>query len=168
MRKINKKSQLKIQEMSFMLLALILFFVIAGLFYISLSASGLKKQASILQQEQAITLISKLANSPELSCGKSLCIDVDKLLVLKDRKAYQGFWDIEGLRIMKVYPYPTQEIECNAGNYDKCTVFTIKELNQSYLEEGTFVSLCRKETKDKIVYDKCEIGKILGGIKIRQ
>jgi hypothetical protein len=161
----TNKGQLKIQEMSFMLLALVLFVIIAGLFYISISAGGLKKEYARISQEETITLIARVADNPELSCGKSLCIDTDKLMVLKNRPAYQGFWDIESLKIRKIFPYSTEDIECNPGNYNTCNIFTIKSSNVDQIYDKSYVVLCRKESEERISYDKCELGMIIGGTK---
>ena len=85
---VNKKAQMKIQQMAFMLIAITLFFVLVGLFIVSAAFSGLKDKAKQLEEQEAITLVSKLANSPEFSCGtayggqKVNCIDLDKLIPL--------------------------------------------------------------------------------------
>jgi len=163
----KKRAQLKIQEMSFMLLALVLFFIIAGLFYVMLSTTNLRTEYLRLQREGAITLVARIADTPELSCGKSLCVDFDKALVLKKRGAYDDFWrGVESLEIRKIYPYISQDIECNAGNIDTCSILTIKEAETTdIIKDESYVVLCRKEADGDRVYDKCEIGVVIAGTK---
>ena len=100
----NKKGQLKIQEMSFMLLAVTIFFVLVGVLILSYKLSGLRKMATDLNEENAMTLATKLANSPEFSCGeafgniKTSCVDADKLMVLRENiDKYSKFWGVANL-----------------------------------------------------------------------
>ena len=92
MLKKEKKAQLKIQQMAFMLMALTLFFVLIGLFFIVTKLSGLKESVTNLEKENAQKLIMKLASSPEFSCenafrfGEIDCVDFDKVMVLNDGK----------------------------------------------------------------------------------
>lgn len=156
---------MKIQEMSFMLLALVLFFIIAGLFFISVSNANLKNNYENLAKEKAITTAAKLSETPELSCGERLCVDIDKVLALKDNPAFSNFWDVNGLAIRKLYPSinntnSNEEIECNTGNYDSCNIITLKEPNSNFIEVRSYTALCKKESKDGYSYDKCELGVI--------
>jgi len=158
----NKQAQLKIQEMSFMLLGLILFFVLAGVFFVILSNTGIKQTASRLSEAGAIATVSTLAGSPEFEadCGTGLCIDMDKLIVLKSIDGFDNYWNIDGLVIRKVYPYDDSgEIECNTGNYKNCNKITLVTPGSSYVEASgsSYVSLCRKEEKGDYIYDKCDI-----------
>jgi len=151
--------------MSFMLLALVLFFVIAALFFLIISNADLKKSYETLTKDKAITAISRLADTPELSCGKQGCVDSDKLLVLKNQKAFSDFWKIGGLVVKKVWPVSSDEVECNSGNYDVCNTFTLKQKSGDYVEVSSFVSLCKKESKEGYVYDKCELGKVMAYVE---
>ena len=65
MVKKTKRSQMKIQQTAFMLIAMTLLFVLAGVFFLGFKLSGLKKQALSLEENNALLLVSKLANSPE-------------------------------------------------------------------------------------------------------
>jgi len=163
------KGQMKIQEMSFMLLGLVLFFVIAGLFFLVISNAGLKGRAQSASEVKATTTISSLASSPEIGCaGKTLCVDTDKVLALKDRPSFNNFWNVKGgLIIRKTYPTLEGEIECNIGNYDNCNQFTLKEIEQGqgYSGISSFVVLCRKEAIDNYNYDKCELGEIIAYVE---
>ena len=157
----RRKAQFKIQEMSFMLLGLMIFFILAALFFIVLSNSGLKKDYAVLAEEKAITTITYLSRSPELSCGRDLCIDADKLIAIKSRTAFDNYWDIEGLVVKIVYPQTSaEEIECTPANRDSCNKFTLKEPSSGSKEISSFAYLCRKDSKDGYSYDKCEVAKV--------
>ena len=162
----KKRGQMKIQQMAFMLIAVTLFLVMAVMFILVIRFSSLKDTVDLLGERDALLLVSKIADSPEFSCGnafsepRSNCIDTDKVMALTGRlQDYSGFWGVDGIEIRKVYPSGTGE-GCTLENYPDCGKITI--LNA---ESGTgvsnFVSLCRKEGGDDGIYDKCEIGKII-------
>ena len=164
---LNKKSQMKIQQMAFMLIAVMIFFALVGLLVVTIGFSGLKEKATALQEKNAMLLVSKLANSPEFSCGQDIgskenCIDLDKVFVLKNKiNKYKNFWGVSGIEIIKIYPKDSKLIECDSGNYPNCSKITI--ISGQGIAPENFVSLCRKEfdSETNIVYDKCELGKIL-------
>jgi hypothetical protein len=157
----SKLSQMKINEMIFMVLALVLFFVIALLFYLSIIFVNIKSGVQQSSRDRNIMLVSRLADSPEFGCGasKANCIDTDKLIVLMSRQAYAGFWVVDGLVVEKI-SQNEQAKECSIGNYPNCNVFTIVKQKNNTIGDSSIVSLCRIETKNSYVYDKCEIGKI--------
>ena len=159
----NKKSQLKIQEMAFMLVAVVILFVLAGLFFIGISYRDLYKSANIQERERAVSLIAKLADTPEFSNGDG-AIDTDKLLFLQERANYEGFWPVASLEIRKIYPEESGR-KCTSRNYPDCDYFKIYDSGVSRDKVSTFVALCRKEEKDGYWYDKCELGKIIAGVE---
>src|SRR3989344_4901666 len=98
---VSKKSQMKIQQMAFMLIAVTLFFALVGLFITSVLFSGLSNSRALLEEKNAMLLASRLANSPEFSCGNAFgtsrtnCVDFDKVMALKEQiKIYSdtNFW----------------------------------------------------------------------------
>ncbi|MEK6817226.1 MAG: hypothetical protein AABX80_00330, partial [Nanoarchaeota archaeon] len=163
----NKSGQMKIQQMAFMLIAVMVFFALVGLLVVTIGFSGLKEKATALQEKNAMLLASKLANSPEFSCGQTEnCIDLDKVFVLKNninkyKTGNKNFWGVSGIEIIKIYPKDSKLIECDSGNYPNCSKITI--ISGQGIAPENFVSLCRKEfdSETNIVYDKCELGKIL-------
>lgn len=160
---LNKKlGQMKVQEMLFMLLFLFVFFIIVFLFYLRFSLGSINKDYYISSREEAIELVSRIADSPELSCGHSrlLCVDGDKLIALINHDRYKSFWSINGLVVTKIYPYNNQTIKCSLANYPNCNTYVIKEPNGSYVSDSSYVTLCHKEYQDSYTYNKCELGKI--------
>ena len=164
------KGQMKIQQMAFMLMAVTLLFVVAGLFFMVVGFSGLKDSATDLRERNAMLLVTRLSNSPEFSCGRAFdnagtnCIDADKVMVLRENSGkYEGYWgDVSNIRIEKVYP-PEGNIMCNLGNYPNCNTLEILESGSSGYFSSNFVSLCRKASGGEEVYDKCEVAKLFVG-----
>ncbi len=167
-KKLNNRGQLKIQQMTFMLIAVTLLFILVGVFFLSIRLYNVKKVATNLEEQNAMLLVSKLANSPEFSCGNSFggsrtsCIDFDKLIVLKDRaNDYSGFWGVAKIELRKIYP-SEGNIVCDMSNYPNCDIVKILDKNENTLPAvSNFVSLCRKETNGIIIYDKCELALLM-------
>jgi hypothetical protein len=166
-----KKAQMKIQQTAFMLLAVTLFFVLAGMFVLVFRFAGLKDSNTDLEAENAMRLITKIANSPEFSCGESFgtqrtnCIDADKVMALKRKiKDYEDFWGKEtNVEIIRIYP-EKGDVVCNQGNYPNCDIINLQgeEIKSEY---SNFVALCRKENLGGEAMDKCELAKIMVNYK---
>jgi len=167
----SSKSQLKIQEMAFMLMAVVIFFIIAGLFFMTIKYREMYKTSNLFEKEKTLSTIAKLAETAEFNCGKPLCIDTDKLIVMKNRKAYDGFFPVTSLSVVRIFPKNSaQEIECNENNYPDCNLFNIYEKNVKNEDKvSTFVALCRQEKDENgYWYSKCELGKIVAGMEVKQ
>jgi hypothetical protein len=163
----NKKGQLKIQQMAVMLLAVTLFFALAGMLILATQFSDLKQRATTIQADNAKLLVAKIADSPEFSCGNSFgtstssCIDADKVINLKENINQYGngnFWGVDGIEIRKIYPL-SNGTECTMQNYPDCDTITLIKSNGTGV--SNFVSLCGKRNVDGNVYDKCEMAKII-------
>ena len=164
----NKKGQMKIQQMAFMLMAVLVFLGLVGMLVLGIKYAKLKGSAEDLREENAMKLVAKLANSAEFSCGNSFgtgkisCIDADKVMILKENlDKYDGFWDISDIEIRKIYPIFQEDIICTRGNYPNCNLikFRLEEVKGNYV--SNFVSLCRKEIFEGKTYNQCDIAKIM-------
>jgi len=165
----NKKGQMKIQQTAFVLVAVTLFFVLVGMFFLNIKLSQMEESASILREREAEELVSKLANSPEFSCGSSFqgeikgaCVDFDKVMALKKNiESYKSMWGVEGIELARVFPKNNSEktIECNQDNYPDCDKITLLESEKTGKEN--YVSLCRKKDLGYRTKSKCEIGKLI-------
>jgi hypothetical protein len=165
--KMKKNAQMKIQQMAFMLMAVTLFFVLVGMFVLLFSSTGLKQTALALEEKNTLLLVSKLANSPEFSCGNSFgsnkinCIDEDKVMVLKDSiEKYRELWG-SGIQNIIIRTIPIGEAKlCTLGSYSDCNTIDIFSKGSIGFPIENFVSLCRKQAGSNGVYDKCEIAKL--------
>ena len=162
-----KRSQMKIQQMAFMLMALTLFFVLIGLIFMAGQLSGVRESATNLERENAEKLIMKLANSPEFSCGESFgtakidCVDFDKIIVFRDMVSdYSKFWGVADIEIVKLYPEASQTT-CSYRNYPDCKTTRIYSENVKKKPPiSNFVSLCRKDVVNEEVLEICELARI--------
>ena len=175
----TKKAQFKIQQMAFMLIAVTLFFVLVGMFFVMVVFSNIRESASLLEEENALLLVTRLANSPEFSCENAFgetkinCVDSDKIMALKNNiNKYSGFWGVSGIEIRKIYPEGSG-VECTSENSPDCD--KIKIIPGSGTGISNFVALCRKEKTVKEIYDeegnltetysyiqdKCELARII-------
>ena len=163
----NKRSQIKIQQMAFMLMALTLFFVLIGLIFMAVQLSGVRESATNLEKENAEKLIMKIANSPEFSCGESFgtakidCVDFDKIIVFRDMVSdYSKFWGVADIEIVKLYPEASQTT-CSYRNYPDCKTTRIYSENVKKKPPiSNFVSLCRKDVVNEEVLEICELARI--------
>jgi len=162
-----KKGQIKIQQMAFVLVAVMIFFALAGLFYFTLLSSDITSSAESLREKEVKESVRKLSGSPEFAwtiddCPS--CVDFDKVLALKERASYEDYWQFPYLSVERVYPEGTGE--CTRQNYPDCGEITLVNTGEEYVSYSAFVSLCRREGGEG--YNKCELGKIIMGFKTIQ
>jgi hypothetical protein len=165
---VNKRGQLKIQQMVMMILAVTLFFVLAGMLILVFTLSNLKQKATQTQADNARLLVSKIADSPEFSCGDSFgtglssCIDGDKVINLKSLIGDYGngkFWGVSGLEIRKIYPKNNGTI-CTGGNFPNCDrMILIPQTNGTGV--SNFVSLCYLKSEQGNPYVKCDLAEAI-------
>ncbi len=160
----GRRAQFKIQQMAFVLVAIMIFFAIAALFYFSIRVGSLRESAESLAEQEAKELVRKLSETPEFSfSGCANCIDLDKILMLKDRRSYEKFWELEFLMVEKVYPSSDASNnpggECTRANYPNCKTITLTESENFGAPSSAFVSLCYWKA-EKGGYVKCELGRI--------
>lgn len=163
---VNKKGQIKIQQMSFMLIGLTLFFIVVGLFVLSFVLSGMKNSKSNLNDQQATLLVQKLANSPEFSCGSAFgtqmidCVDMDKVFALLGHiQNYKGLWRVNGIEIRTIYP--NSQTKCTLENYPNCGYMVVLNQTDTGIDKSSYVSLCRKVKSGDSVHNKCELGELI-------
>lgn len=157
----DKKGQMKIQQMAFVLVAMMVFFAMVALVYFSIRMSGLESSAVSLEEEKAKELVKKISSSAEFAFGVTdcpNCIDLDKVLILSERKSYEGFWQLDYLEVERIYPYG--EGICDRTNYPDCKSIKIIDSENYGSAVSAFVSLCRWESS-KDGYFKCEVGRII-------
>ena len=158
----SKRAQMKIQQMAFMLVAVMIFFALVGLIYFAISLSNVQQKAGELAEKEAKEIVRKLSGSPELaftaSSDCSSCIDLDKAILLTRQEEYKNFWNLDYLMIEKISPVMSSA-ECTISNYPDCGKITIIDKSGGSLATKTaFVSLARWDpTTNNFVY---ELGRI--------
>ena len=166
----SKCSQFKIQQMSFMLLAVVLFFILVALFWLTLQSKNLHKTATQLEEDKAVAVSIFLADSSEFNCAsESYCIDTDKIIALMDKSNYNGFWPVSYIKIRRV-GNETKDKICNKANYPDCNIYDVYNNNNvNYNGTGisSFVALCRYEKVDEYTNRICDLGKIIIGYDIK-
>jgi len=155
------KGQLKIQQMAFVLVATMIFFSLVFLFYVVVRYSSLEGDVEELRSQEVLETIRQISTTAEFSWTRescSSCIDLDKVLMLKGRESYGGFWKgVPLLQIERVHPRYNEQ-ECTTQTYPECDVITLIKKDTNIVAHSSFVSLCRFESEEK--YYKCELGKI--------
>ncbi|MCR4284509.1 MAG: hypothetical protein NUV97_00510 [archaeon] len=163
------RAQMKIQQMTFMIIAVFIFFVFVGLFFINWQFKDIKGDVNSLNKAEAISSLKVLANMPEFNCDsrESMCLDEDKLRVLSGSlgEEYASFWPVSSIKVYKIYPSFDSVIKCPTLNCNYFEIFDDHQQNSSR-EFSTYVSICKKVKENSYVFDKCEIGKLVLGMKI--
>lgn len=160
------KGQFKIQQMVFVLVAILILFAIASVFFISIRFGGLHSDVEDLRKSEVLEQVRKITGTPEFIWSSwedcASCVDLDKVFIIKDRVSYQGFWnDIPLLKVSRVYPkYDTEE--CTPESYPRCNSITLVQ-KEGYEAYESYVSLCRYDGADGEI--RCELGKVIMGFE---
>ena len=114
----QKRGQLKIQEIAFVLLGVVFLFALVLLFFVSFQYRSWQKVSVQVGEARAITLLEVVASMPELRCSSSfssaseaVCIDVDKIDYFNRtrsiRDKYAILWEsaqAAGIEVQEIYP----------------------------------------------------------------
>jgi len=161
------KGQMKIQQMAFVLVATLIFFVMVALFYFSIQMRTIRQEATTLESERASADVAKLSSTAEFAWKAGIsaredcpnCIDLDKALALKFLGGYNSLWKFDYLTIRKTYPFTNETIECTLANYPNCNTITIVSKKVG-TPASAIVPLCRW-INEANGYRKCDIGIII-------
>ena len=153
----SKKGQMKIQQMAFVLVALMVFAAIVGIVFIILTMSRIESGASDLRDQEAKELVRSIASSAEFRFRDcAFCIDLDRALILKNSEEYREFWNLDYLAFERLMS--EEDEECRIGNYPDCSIITVVNRTADFgVAYSSFVSLCRWDSG--ISDFRCEIGK---------
>ena len=167
MRKIG---QMKIQQMAFMIMAVFLFFILVGLFFIGIQFKDVRGTAAQLQKDQAISSLRVIADMPELNYDSSetMTVDEDKLEVMSSNfsGAYNVFWPVASVGVYKIYPAFDSVKKCPGLG---CNFYDIYDSGQSNVKTySTYVSICKRVREEGSAFDRCEVGKLVVGVKINE
>lgn len=162
-----KNGQMKIMQMSFMIIGVFFFFVLVGLFVLGIVLRDVSGGAEELAREEAISSLEVIASLPEFSYSArdSMTVDEDKLKVLAGGfgATMDEFWPIASIEVYKVYPSFTSVVKCPALN---CNYYDVYDSGQKNVEKvSSYVSICKRVKEFGSVYDRCEIGKMVVGMR---
>lgn len=139
-----EKGQLKIQEMAFVLLAIVLLGFLAFIFYARLQSESLQASAEDIKEATAVSLRDKIAAMPELKCAEATCIDKDKAKMLKDYDVSGMFQGIVEAKIIQLYPSEESIVLYSEG--------------QGEVSYSTFINLCEQKNIAGIFDYECGLG----------
>ena len=159
-----KSAQMKIQQMAFMIVAVLFFFILVGLFFLSWQYKSVRGNYAQLQKDSAISSLSVLTDMPELTCGY-LCLDADKLQAMVGKsESYRDFWSVASIEVRKVHPEVSEWVECPSAD---CNVYEVYDSGQTNQKKySTYVSLCKKIKEGGYIYDNCDIAKLIVGVEV--
>ncbi len=156
---INKKAQIKIQEMAFVLVAVVFLFALLFLFFARFQQTQITEMSTEIRELRTVTMLRVVASLPELRCSSSFgsatevaCIDKDKLRAFDEdsvlRNNYKEIWNsasISKVMIQEVY-----------GGDESFVVYE-KPTGLSTVTYSTYIPLCEETTFSK---SECNIAKI--------
>ncbi len=157
-----RRGQLKVQEMAFVLVALMVFFALVAVLYLSVRTSFLEQGVRESSDERARSAARYLAATPEFAWHAcSGCVDLDKVFLLKQRLnrtlSISVLDEYDFLAFESLYP-PRAGGECTAGTYPACNRTTLIKTRADYgIAVSSFVTLCRWDGGEGGV---CELGKL--------
>jgi len=162
-----KRGQMKIMQMAFMIVAVLIFFVMVGLFFLVISISGVREGAEELAREEAISFLGGLAGLSEFSydSDESYSVDRDKLRVMMGfSDYYEEFWPVASIEVYDLYPGADELIECPG---EGCNHYLIYDSGQVDVEKySSYVSICSRVRESSTVYDECSVGKLVVGVEL--
>src|SRR3989344_1827591 len=152
---LRKKGQMKIQEMVFVLVAIMIFFAIVLIFYINVRLAGIRDSVADISSEEVQENLRKIAHYPEFSFPDcSGCVDLDKAIIMKGREEYSDFLNLDYLQIEIIYPEDGKG-ECSAANMERCSTITIVNKSEDFTTRSAFIPLCYYEGREKV---RCKLG----------
>jgi len=162
-----KRAQIRIQQMVFMIVALLFFFILVGLFFIAYQFRDVSQNFDDLQREQAISFLQVMRNMPEFgysskdSRANSVCLDLDKISLIAGRIGeFSALFPVASIKILEAFS--TKEIICPAKD---CNYYIIYDSGQKNIEEQEiYTCLCSKRSENYIAYDKCVLGRVIVGV----
>ena len=155
----NKKAQVKIQEMAFVLVAVVFLFALLFLFFARFQSSQIQERVTEVREARTITMLRVVTSFPELRCSKSFgsaseinCIDKDKLMVFDESSSmqnkYSSIWRsvfISKITIDEIYPQDESYI-----------IYDNSNAGDSIITYSTYIPLC-EETINKL---NCVVAKV--------
>lgn len=153
----KNRGQMKIQEMAFVLVAVVFLGGLLLLFFARFQLTSTQRIATELRELRTVTMLRVISSMPELSCaGEINCIDYDKLKFFdaspEIRGKYAELWQSSSItKIVVEEAYPKTTVTKAYKIYDKSA-----QAAQNIVTYSTFVPLCT-QTQQK---PTCKIARI--------
>jgi len=110
----TKKAQIQMGETIAVVIIFIIILIFALFLYFQYSYKSLEKKGFEFQETEFSSLLYSLTDSPELSCLKGNCVDITKIIALKQLN--YKFKNKE-IKIEIIYPEPLSNKECTINDY---------------------------------------------------
>ena len=162
-----KKGQLQIQQLAFLVVAIFLFFIIVGLFFLNVSMGGIKASAQDLKTQKAISFLSTIPSMTEFNADCANCVDKDKLKAfVYFSKEYKQFFPLDSLRAIRMYPKPenfslSDELICPSS---ECMIL-FNSTTSEITEYSIFIPVCEISKRTGVLITDCELWKLIGGVE---
>jgi hypothetical protein len=164
-----RKGQLKIQEMAFVLVGIVVLVALVLLFFVAFQSREANKNAAYYREARAITMLEMIASLPELRCSssfsttsESVCLDYDKVIAFNSSEEvqnnYDTLWDnswVSKIEIEEVY------VNSSVRKGKTYTIYS-KESEGNVKSYATYAALCTDEPSGLI----CKIAKIRATINM--
>ena len=102
--------------------ALVILLVLGIFFFYRQNISALQTTSTVLSEQQASVLVTRIASLPELSCRDAACLDTAKFLPfekLAKTPEYQKMFGKKRIVVEQVYPDPFIKKECFTTDYNQ-------------------------------------------------
>ncbi len=158
----KKKGQIKIQEMAFVLVAVVFLFALLFLFFARFQYTQLTKTVTEIRELRTVTMLRVVASLPELRCSGSAtetaCIDKDKVRAFDSypdlRNKYKEIWDSANI-------YKVSIEEVYKGNEEFIVYKKSTQAQASTVTYSTYIPLCENARQEKCTIAKIKITTIM-------
>ncbi|MSS74693.1 hypothetical protein EXS73_00555 [Candidatus Pacearchaeota archaeon] len=150
------KGQLKIQEMAFVIVALVLLFALIAVFFTSWRLHSVKGEVEALQEYAGGKLVSQLVNTPELQGSCQGCVSWDHAWVLAEGNySLADRWNLDYLEVQILGVNRT----CTAQQYPECGSITLIRGDAYGTAQRAFSAMCYWDPS--INQERCQLGMVL-------
>ena len=119
---LSTKGQLQMTEVVLVVFALIVILVLGIFFFYRQNIISLQTTSTVLSEQQASVLVSRIARLPELSCRENACLDTAKFFPfekLAKNPEYRKMLGKKRIIVEQVYPDPYINKTCLITDYNQ-------------------------------------------------
>jgi hypothetical protein len=150
------KGQLKIQEMAFVIVALVVLFALVALFFVSWRLHSVQGEVETLHEYAGGKIVSQLVNTPELGGSCHGCLSWDNAWVLAQRNnSLKDRWNLDYLEIQIVGVNQT----CTRQTYPSCGTMVLIPGEAYGTAQRAFGAVCYWD--QNIEQERCQLGMVI-------